>query len=78
MKKLVCVGCGLTEDLDNPAPTIHPVQLVDLAPVWSTPAGPDKTVEEDLCPKCRSRLRRDFFGEEDAELLEMPLMKGVS
>jgi hypothetical protein len=78
MKKLVCVGCGLAEDLDNPSGTIHRVQLVDLAPMWTTPDKPDATVEEDLCPKCRGRLRRDFFGEEDAELLEMPLMKGVS
>jgi len=78
MKKIVCVGCGLSEDLENPSGTIHRVQLVDLAPLWKTPDGPDETVEEDLCLKCRGRLRRDFFGEEDAELLEMPLMKGVS
>jgi hypothetical protein len=78
MKKIVCVGCGLSEDLENPSGSIHPVQLVDLSPIYDTQEGPDKTVEEDLCKRCRGRLRRDFFGEADAELLDMPLMKGVS
>lgn len=77
MKQLVCVGCGVREDLNAPSGDIHPVQLVDLSPLYDTPEGPDKPIEEDLCAKCRARLRRDFFGETDAELLEMPLMRGA-
>lgn len=75
MKKLVCIGCGYTEDLNEPSGKIHTVQLVDLTPMFDAPHGPDKTVEEDLCDKCRARVRRDFFGEDDATLLDMPLMK---
>jgi hypothetical protein len=77
VKRLVCVGCGVAEDLDNPTGNIHTVQLVDTAPTYNTPSGPDKTVEEDLCKRCRDELRRTFFGEVEAELLEMPLMKGA-
>jgi len=75
MKQLVCVGCGLTEDLSNPTGSIHPMQLVDLSPTYDTPEGPDKTIEEDLCKKCRTKVRQNFFGEEDDVLLNMPLMK---
>lgn len=75
MKRLVCIGCGLAEDLNNPTGDIHTVQLVDLTPMWETPSTPDKAVEEDLCGACRKKLRHQFFGEGDGELLEMPLMK---
>jgi hypothetical protein len=77
VKRLVCNGCGLGEDLNNPTGIIHTVQLVELTPTYATSGGPDKTVEEDLCKSCRDKLRRDFFGVIDAELLEMPLMKGA-
>ena len=75
MKRLVCIGCGAGEDLNNPTGDIHTVQLIDLTPNYTTPAGPDKSVEEDLCCSCRDKLRREFFGVVDAELLEMPMMK---
>lgn len=76
MKRLVCRGCGLAEDLNNPSGNIHPVQLVDVAPIYDTPGtGPDQVVEEDLCSDCRKAVRRQFFGIEEAELLEMPLMR---
>jgi hypothetical protein len=74
MKRLICVGCGVGEDLDNPAGDIHAVQLIDLSGTYDTPSGPDKTVQEDLCGSCRNKLRREFFGVVEAELLEMPLM----
>lgn len=81
MRRLVCNGCGLAEDLDNPSGTIHPVQLVDLAPTYAgldqPGASPDRPIEEDLCAKCRKKLRMDYFGDNDPELLEMPLMKGA-
>lgn len=81
MRRLVCNGCGLAEDLNNPSGTIHPVKLVDMAPTYAgldiDGAGPDKPVEEDLCESCRKKLRRDYFGEVEAELLDMPLMKGA-
>jgi hypothetical protein len=81
MRRLVCNGCGLAEDLNNPSGTIHPVKLVDMAPTYAgldiNGAGPDKPVEEDLCESCRKKLRRDYFGEVEAELLDMPLMKGA-
>jgi len=75
MKRLICAGCGLGEDLNDPTGTIHAMQFVDTAPPYSTPGGPDKTVEEDLCARCRDKVRREFFGIQDAQLLEMPLMK---
>lgn len=81
MRRLVCNGCGLAEDLDNPSGTIHPVQLVDKAPTYAgleqPGASPDQTVEEDLCESCRKKLRRDYFGEVEAELLDMPLMQAA-
>ena len=75
MKRLICAGCGLGENLDDPTGTIHAMQLVDVTPLYTTPTGVDKTVEEDLCERCRDKLRREFFGIMDAELLEMPFMK---
>lgn len=75
MKRLICAGCGMGEDLNDPTGTIHTMQFVDLSPTYSTPNGPDKTVEEDLCNRCRDKVRREFFGIADATLLEMPLMK---
>ena len=78
MRRLVCSGCGLTENLDQPTGAIHPVQLVDLAETTYDLErdSPDKTVQEDLCKACRARIRREFFGIIEAELLEMPLMRG--
>jgi hypothetical protein len=75
MKRLICAGCGLGENLNDPTGTIHTMQFVDAMPPYSTPDGLDKTVEEDLCNRCRDKVRREFFGIEDAKLLEMPLMK---
>lgn len=75
MKRLICAGCGFGEDLNDPNTTIHTMQFVDKSPPYSTPGGTDETVEEDLCVRCRDKIRRDFFGIEDAKLLEMPLMK---
>lgn len=83
MRRLVCNGCGLAEDLDNPSGTIHPVQLIDKASPYAElenpgkGVAPDKIAEEDLCAACRAKLRRDYFGEVEAELLDMPLMKGA-
>jgi hypothetical protein len=75
MRRLICIACGVGEDLNNPLGDIHTVQLVDLTPNYTTPSGPDKSVEEDLCGSCRDKLRREFFGVTDAELLEMPMMQ---
>jgi hypothetical protein len=75
MKRLICIACGVGEDLNNPTGDIHAVQLVDMSPNYTTPDGPDKTVEEDLCRSCRDKLRREFFGVVDAELMEMPMMQ---
>lgn len=81
MKRLVCNGCGLAEDLNNPSGDIHPVKLVDQAPTYAgvdvPGAGPDPVIEEDLCGSCRKKLRREYFGEVESELLDMPLMKGA-
>ena len=77
MRRLVCNGCGLAEDLDNPTGAIHAVQLKDLAETYNLDSRPDSTVEEDLCKSCRDKMRREFFGVADAELLDMPLMKGA-
>ena len=79
MKRLVCNGCGMAENLDEPSGKIHRVQLIDLADTYYDPEkdGPDKPVEEDLCTSCRKKLRHDYFGETEAELLDMPLMKGA-
>jgi hypothetical protein len=77
MKRLICVSCGAGEDLNDPTGNIHTMQLVDMTPTYAfAPAkGPDKAVEEDLCGSCRDKLRREFFGVVDAELMEMPLMQ---
>jgi len=75
MKRLICIACGVGEDLNNPAGDIHPVQLIDLTPTYSGQNGPDPTVEEDLCGSCRDKLRREFFGVVDGELLDMPMMQ---
>jgi|GraSoiStandDraft_4_1057263.scaffolds.fasta_scaffold74606_6 hypothetical protein len=75
MKQLVCIGCGYSENMNNPNLSIHPMQLLDLAPVYETPNGPDKPIEEDLCKNCRIKVRQIFFGEEDSTLLHMPLMQ---
>jgi hypothetical protein len=77
MRRLVCTGCGLAEDLDNPTGDIHRVQFLDLAPRYSETGPPDRPVEEDLCSKCRKKVRQEFFGESDIELMDMPLMKGA-
>ena len=83
MRRLVCNGCGLAEDLDNPTGTIHLVRLEDLSSPYAELDTPgkgvarDRTVEEDLCKSCRDKLRREFFGVADGELLDMPLMKGA-
>jgi hypothetical protein len=74
MKRLICIACGAGEDLNNPTGDIHPVQLVDTSPTYFG-EGPDQTVEEDLCGSCRNKLRREFFGVTEAELLEMPMMQ---
>jgi hypothetical protein len=75
MRRLICAGCGMGEDLNDPTGAIHTMQFVDMTPPFTTPDGGDKTVEEDLCRRCRDKIRRDFFGIEDTKLLEMPLMK---
>lgn len=75
MKRLICVGCGVGEDLDDPTGDIHPMQLVDLKPMYSETGPPEPPVEEDLCGKCRTRLRAEFFGMADPDMLEMPLMR---
>lgn len=75
MKRLICAGCGMGENLDEPTGTIRSMQLVDATPLYSTSGGPEETVSEDLCNRCRDKIRRDFFGIEDAKLLEMPLMR---
>lgn len=77
MRRLVCNGCGLAEDLDNPSGDIHPIQIVDKAQTYNIESRPDKPIEEDLCSRCRKKLRSEYFGENDPELLEMPLMKGA-
>lgn len=74
MKKLVCVGCGATEDLNEPTGNIHTVKFIDLHPQYDSNGGPDKPIEEDLCKRCRNRVRREFLGEADDTLLDMPLM----
>ena len=74
MKRLICIGCGVGEDLENPAGDIRRVQLMDVTDKWSL-QGREEPVEEDLCGSCRGKLRREYFGVSDAELLEMPLMK---
>ena len=77
MRRLVCVGCGASEDLNNPTGDIRTVQFSDLTPLYTETGQPEKAVTEDLCASCRARVRRDFFGEVDETLLEMPLMKVV-
>jgi hypothetical protein len=78
MKRIVCGGCGISEDLNDPAGHIHTVQLVDTTPVWdSSGSRPDEVAEEDLCRDCRIRIRQEFFGIIEAELLNMPLMRGA-
>lgn len=80
MRRLVCNGCGLAEDLDEPTGTIHRVQLIDLENTTyseNESSRPDRPVEEDLCKSCRDKVRREFFGVADGELLDMPLMRGA-
>jgi hypothetical protein len=80
MRRLVCIGCGLAEDMDNPTGDIHPVKLIDLADTTyseNEASRPDKPVVEDLCRACRKKVRQQFFGEADGTLLDMPLMKGA-
>lgn len=80
MRKLVCNGCGLTEDLAESSGDIHRVKLIDLADTTyaENPASrPDKPIEEDLCGSCRKKVRSEFFGENEVELLDMPLMRGA-
>jgi hypothetical protein len=77
MRRLVCVGCNYTEDLNEPTGKIHTIQLVDLHEKYDLKSSPDPVIQEDLCDDCREKLRRDFFGEVDAKLLDMPLMKSI-
>lgn len=77
MRKLVCAGCGFTEDLNNQTGAIHTMQLIDLSPLYDTLTRPDAPIEEDLCGKCRDRIRFDFFGIHEPELLGLPFMKGA-
>jgi hypothetical protein len=74
MKRLICVGCGVGEDLDNPTGDIHTIQVTDSTSPYCETGGPDTPIQEDLCSRCRTRLRQEFFGESEAELLDMPLM----
>lgn len=75
MRRLVCIGCGVGENLDDPSGDIRTMQLSDLTPLYSDLGQPEKPIEEDLCANCRTKLRQQFFGESEAELLDMPLMK---
>ena len=75
MRRLICVGCGKGEDLETPTGDIRTMQLVDLTPLYSNTGPPDKPIEEDLCGECITKLRREFFGEPNDELLNMPLMR---
>jgi hypothetical protein len=78
MKRVICSGCGIGEDLNDLTGNIHTVQLIDTTPVWdSSGSRPDEVVEEDLCGDCRRRIRQEFFGIMEAELLNMPLMRGA-
>ena len=77
MRRLVCAGCGVGEDLDNPKGLIHPMQFVDTSSTFEMPGGSDKTASEDLFIDCRNKIRREFFGIPDGELKEMPMMKAV-
>lgn len=77
MKRLICVGCGVGEDLDDPTGDIHPMQLVDLKPMYSETGPPDPPVQEDLCGKCRIDVKVKFFGHPEPDILNMPLMKAV-
>lgn len=77
MKRLLCVGCGKGEDLDAPTGDIRTMQLVDLTPLYSATGPPQPPIEEDLCDECITKLRRNFFGEPNDELLNMPLMKSA-
>jgi hypothetical protein len=77
MKRLVCMGCGAGENLDDPTGDIHSVQLIDLTSPYEDTGGPDRPITEDLCSNCRTLIRRNFFGETESELLDMPLMKAV-
>jgi hypothetical protein len=74
MKRLICVGCGKGEDLNEPTGHIRTMQLVDLTPMYSETGPPDPPIEEDLCGECITKLRRDYFGEPDDGTMEMPLM----
>ena len=75
MRRLICVGCGAGEDLNNPTGDIHTIQLTDLTSPYDDNGPPDPPIQEDLCYDCRTKLRHAYFGESEAELLDMPLMK---
>jgi hypothetical protein len=75
MKRLICIGCGVGEDLEYASGDIRTVQLVDLTPTYCETGPPEKPIQEDLCGSCRSKLRTAFFGESEPELLNMPLMQ---
>jgi hypothetical protein len=77
MRRLVCMGCGVGEDLNDPTGDIHTVQFIDLTSPYEDTGGPDRPIQEDLCTKCRNLIRRNFFGESEAELLDMPMMKSA-
>lgn len=77
MRRLTCIGCGLSEDLNDPSGNIHTMQLLDLTPPYTPSGGPDKPIQEDLCKACRDKVRRHFFGELEDELLDMPMMRGT-
>lgn len=77
MKRLICVGCGAGEDLEAPTGDIRTMKLIDLTPPYSDTGPPETPIEEDLCYNCRTKLRRDFFGEVQEELLDMPMMKSA-
>jgi hypothetical protein len=75
MKRLICVGCGAGEDLNDPTGDIHTVEIRDLTSPYDDNGPPDRPIQEDLCARCRTELRIKYFGESEPELLDMPLMK---
>jgi hypothetical protein len=80
MRRIVCIGCGFAEDMNNPTGNIHRMKLVDLTPrpeAMGAESKADLPIEEDLCQTCRKKLRSEFFGESDAGLMDMPLMRGA-
>ena len=57
MLKIHCQGCGCSEPADEKgrAPTIRETRFEVRGFDGSTDAA-------DLCPRCRTRLRSDFYG----------------